>query len=168
MSGVDEKDIRSQYKKLAKTLPEQLAERITSASDFIRVIVSDLGAEGLLESLAMDLHNRAMNHLCTDACGKHQLEGKRPSSLAAGAILQAANLAGIPIKEDDVAGCAQIAQATAREHMRYVGQHMSAMYVDKPFEVVLSEMRAQAERVKANLGSRAAILAKTSDPIIKI
>jgi transcription initiation factor TFIIIB Brf1 subunit/transcription initiation factor TFIIB len=98
MANLVEKDVRNQYKHLQKVLPEKLAERITSAADFIRVIVSDLQAEFLLESFAVDLHNRAMNHECLPGCGR-LLEGKRPSSLAAGAVLQAAHLAKVGKKK---------------------------------------------------------------------
>jgi transcription initiation factor TFIIIB Brf1 subunit/transcription initiation factor TFIIB len=92
---VEEKEIRNHYKRLQKVIPEAMGERITSPPDFIRMIVSDLHAPFLLESFAVDMQNRAMNHVCTDNCGKKLFEGKRPSALAAGAILQAATLAKV-------------------------------------------------------------------------
>ena len=71
------------------------------------------------------------------------------------------------MKEDDVAGCAQIAVATAREHMRLVQQHMIAMYRDKSWDAVLHDLKKDAERIKAS-NANAAAAASKKEPIIKV
>jgi hypothetical protein len=69
----------------------------------------------------------------------------------------------IDVKEEDVAACAMIATATAKEHVRMMAQHIEAMYSDKRWELVLADMKTQA--VKAAAATNAV---DATDRLIKI
>ncbi len=157
VSKVDEKDIRSHIKRIQKTIPTALA-KTTSPEDFIRVIINDIEAPFLLERLACEIISRALNHACIEgACVKEYLEGKRNSTLAAGAVLVAARKGGIPnIKEADVAAGAMIAEGTAIQSCRLIEGHWDAMFVDRSFGDIYEEMKALEERTRAHLATAAA------------
>ncbi len=164
ISKVEERDIRAHIKRIRKTIPQALA-KTTSPEEFIRVIVSDIEAPFLLERLASEIITRAMNHACIPGtCSAEFLEGKRSSTLAAGAVLLAARRAEIKgVKEADVAGGAMVAEGTAVQASRLIDGHWEGMFADKPWQEVLREARELCERTKSLAATAAA-----PEPKIKI
>jgi transcription initiation factor TFIIB len=154
LSNVEEKSIRSYIKKIQKTIPTSLIAH-TTASDFIRIIVSDIEGPLLLEQFACEIAERGTNHLCVATCIKEFLNGKRTSTLAAGAILVAAEqMKDLQVSAEDVAGCAQVSVSTALQAQKLYAGHWEGMfdeYPTKSHEALLEELIKRAARTKAAL-----------------
>lgn len=99
-----DKDIRHYYNMLKKALPasEQQIRSATAGSDLVNRFCSKLRLSHAVVSLAMAIADRAAG----------LLEGKRPSSIAAGAILLASKLKGESRSPQDIAQAASISAAT--------------------------------------------------------
>ncbi len=162
---VDEKEMRTFIKRIQKSIPEALVNK-TTADDFIRIIVSDIEGPILLERFACEILSRAVDHVCNVTCIGRFVEGKRTSTLAAGAVLAAGKQAGIPVNSEDVAASMQIGKATAIGMMKCIEGHWSGMFADRSSDTLLMEMR------QTDIGVRAALAPTLAQdkgaPIIRI
>jgi hypothetical protein len=126
-------------------------QKTTTAVDDL--LSATLRGPMLLERFAVEIATRVLNHVCSDVCVPKFPEGKRTSTFAAGAVLAAGKHAGIVVKPEDVAACAQVGKATAAvAMMKCIEGHWSGMFADRSSEKVLNEMREMDVRAKAALG----------------
>jgi hypothetical protein len=169
-----EKEVRVYIKRIQKVVPEALlatnnktATATTTVDDFIRVIVIDIEGPVLLERFAVEIAARVLNRVCNNSCIAKFEEGKRTSTLAAGAVLAAPKHGGIPgVKSEDVAACAQVGKATAVAMMKCIEGHWCGMFADRSSEEVLNEMRETDRRVKDAVVPM--ILSGGASPLVRI
>ena len=152
VTEVPEKEIRTHTKKIQKVIPEALT-KAASPNDYVRIIVSDISGSMLLERFACEICDRVLDHQCNDACVSEFVNGKRPGTIAAAAILTAAKHAGEAVNSEDVALCAQIGVARAQDLGRTIQGHWSAMFEADggSAEPLLKQLRELAEKTQAAL-----------------
>jgi hypothetical protein len=140
----------------------------STVHDFIRTIVSDVQGPMVLERFAIEIATRVLNHVCDDVCIAKFPEGKRTSTLAAGAVLAAGKHGGVPVNSEDIAACAQVGKATAAvAMMKCIEGRWSGMFADRSSEEVLDEMREMDVRAKAALAPIVASSGEASE-LVKI
>lgn len=146
VAKVEEREIRKYIKRIQKTIPEALAK--STAADMIRVIISDIEGPFLLERVASEIAQRALNHACRETCPSEYLEGKRTSSIAAAAVLLAAKYCNVTVSAEDVSGSAQVSVATSSQISRLIEQHWGGMFADEPADKVFKNMAELAQRLQ--------------------
>ena len=157
MANVPEIEIRRHTKKIQKVIPSAL--RTGTANDFVRIIVSDVGASMLIERLACEICDRSKAHVCVDDCATLLTDAIKPGTLAAAAILTAGKYALEALEAEDVAMCAQVGVSRAMELGRLLEGHWPGMFVEDggSVEPLLKQLKELQEKTKAALAPSAVI-----------
>lgn len=116
----------------------------TLAQDYVRNVVASLEGPKYLERFACELIARAVDHACTETCCAEQFEGRRTTTLAAGAVFTAASQAGLisdTITLESIAAASLLSTSAVKEMYVVFQGHWQAMFLHKPWHQVLNELK---------------------------